>query len=87
MKLIKGGIKRGDEREREGERGNGEDAVFKKESNKWKRASRLGSLPPLLPECSVSPGGRDAYVNRLSTPPVLLAPVLYAPVMIHAIFT
>lgn len=35
-------------------------------------------LDRIFPECTISPGGKDVYVNRLYTPPVLLTSVLYS---------
>lgn len=54
-------------------RGNGEVDVVKKESIKRKETG----VVCFFPECNVSPRGQDVYVNRLSTPPVLLTSVLF----------
>lgn len=55
-----------------------------KESNKCNLEAASLSLSLSL---SLSPRGQNVYVNRLSTPPVLLTSVLYSSIMIHTIVT
>lgn len=60
-------------REENWKRGNGEADGVKRRALKEKGLV----VVCFFPECNVSPRGQDVYVNRLSTPPVLLTSVLF----------